>query len=359
MAYHTNPFFSVPATNFLFPSNHRITGTIPGMFCGYGASSMNMLYREFGCDAVLCRPGTFSIHGHATLHSACRPCPSLSSNNNSDNDSDVEEYTYPDYSMVLGRTWCETADFVHGDLNGDGVLSSREILRMLYVDTIGRFWGPSYHTWADMSVHECKLMGVTCSNGEVSRVNLSNAELCSDGEKRAGPRRYCTGIPAEIGDLNALEVLQLNRQAFLRGKLPTELGKLSLLRVLDVSGCSLLSGTIPTEIGGMTNLRRLMLSHCHFTGSIPKTISKLSHLEKLHFTSNMLIGSLPLEIGRLQNVKEFMVARNRLTGTLPTQIGRMTKLENFEAYLNDFEGSIPSELGLPTIKRIGKCEMLR
>lgn len=87
------------------------------MFCGYGMASMNMLYRQFGCDAVLCRPGTFNIHGHATLHSACRECP-----------------LYED-SPVLGRTTCPGTEYVHGDLDGDGVLSEREILRMLYVGT--------------------------------------------------------------------------------------------------------------------------------------------------------------------------------------------------------------------------------
>jgi hypothetical protein len=334
----------------------RITGTIPGMFCGYGASSMNMLYREFGCDAVLCRPGTFNIHGHATLHSACRPCPVQSNydDTNTSNLSEETDHAILDYSSVLGRTRCETAKFVHGDLDGDGILSPREVLRLLYVDTLGRFWGNSFQTWADMSVHECKLVGVTCTEDEVSRIDLSNAEMCSNGEKRPGPKQYCKGIPAEIGELSSLEVLQMNRRVFLRGTLPTEIGKLTMLRVLDVSGCSLLSGTIPTEIGNMTDLRRAMLSNCRFMGTIPSTISSLPKLEKFYVTNNLLVGSIPTEIGNMKNLKEFMISRNMLTGSFPRQVGRMAKLENFEAYLNFFVGRIPEELAVPTIKRIGK-----
>jgi hypothetical protein len=93
----------------------RITGTIPSTFCGEGATTLNILYRQFKCDAVLCRPGTFNVHGHATLYSACRKCPA-----------------YAD-SPMLGRIECPGLSYIHGDLDGDGVLSPREILRMLYI----------------------------------------------------------------------------------------------------------------------------------------------------------------------------------------------------------------------------------
>jgi len=99
------------------------------MFCGVGSTSMNLLYRDFGCDAVLCRPGTFNVHGHATLHSGCRPCPAVLGTNRSN---------------VLGQTSCEGLGYMHGDLDGDGIVSPREILRILFVDTLGRFWGEEF-----------------------------------------------------------------------------------------------------------------------------------------------------------------------------------------------------------------------
>ena len=159
------------------------------MFCGYGASSMNMLYRDFGCDAVLCRPGTFNNHGHATLHSSCRPCPS----------TDEGELEDPPVSKILGRTTCDDFQIVHGDLNGDGILSPREILRMIFVDTLGRFWGQSFQPWADVKVSECDLLGITCVNGKIARIDLTSAEMCSNGDRRPGPIAYCKGLPTEIG----------------------------------------------------------------------------------------------------------------------------------------------------------------
>ena len=201
----------------------RLTGTIPSLFCGVG--SMNMLYQEFGCDALLCRPGTFNVHGHATLYSACRDCPGL---------------TGTHQAQWLGQTTCEGFTYVHGDLDGDGVRSPREVLRILYVDTLGRFWGDEFQPWADIHrfPNECELVGVTCVNGRIARIDLSAAELCSNGMKNTpgpGPVAYCKGLPSEIGELTGLEVLSLTKRQFLRGTIPSELGRLSLLRVRFLS----------------------------------------------------------------------------------------------------------------------------
>lgn len=322
----------------------RITGTIPSMFCGHGAKSHNILYREFGCDAVLCRPGSFNINGHATLHSACRECPS----------TEEGEAQNPPVSTILGRTTCEGVPFVHGDLDGDGILSQREVLRMLYIDNLGRFWGAGFQAWADMGVHECNLAGITCTKNNIVKIDFTNANICSNGDRMPAPVHFCQGLPAEIGQLTTLEVLQLSRRQFLRGTIPTEIGRLSKLRVLDFSNCPSMSGTLPTELGLLTNLRQLLVSHGHFRGKIPTEIAQLRHLEKLHLTDNKLTGSLPKQIGNLRNVKEFMISRNELKGALPRQIGGMTSLENLEAYGNKFMGTIPSELGKCTnLRRIG------
>jgi hypothetical protein len=289
---------------------------------------MNMLYREFGCDAVLCKAGTFNIHGHATLHSACRACTTIEENE-------------PDMVNVLGRTFC------------DGVDSAREILRMIYVDTLGRFWGKSFQPWADMKFDECELYGVSCVNGKISRLDLTGAEMCSNGDRQPGVTQYCKGIPAEIGKLSTLEVLQLSRRHFLRGSIPTEIGMLSHLRFLDMSGCASITGTLPSEIGNMEKLNRLILSHSRFRGTIPSEIFRLG-LEKLYLTNNLFEGTISTWVGKLTNLKEFMISRNNFTGSLPTEIGGMTKLDNFEAYSNGFVGSLPTQLALPNLKRLGK-----
>jgi hypothetical protein len=305
---------------------------------------MNMLYREFGCDAVLCRPGTFNRHGHATLHSACRPCPAIQ---NLDDDDD-DKYL----ANVLGRTTCDAIESINGDVNGDGILSPREVLRLIYVDTLGRFWGSAYQTWADTKVNECELLGITCVNGQIARIDLSNTEMCSNGDHAPGPIQYCHGLPSEIGALSTLEVFQLKSQPYLRGSIPTEFGKLKGLRLVDISSCISMTGTLPSEIGKLKKLKRLILSHSRFHGTIPSEMMSLSGLEKLHLTNNQFHGTIPT-LRKMKSLKELMIARNQFSGTIPTKIGYLSNLENFEAYHNQFTGPIPKQLALSNLKRIG------
>jgi len=258
---------------------------------------MSMLYKEFGCDAVLCRPGTFSIHGHATLHSACRPCPT----------SEEGEAQSPPESKILGRTSCKGVEFIHGDFNGDGVLSPREILRIFYVDTLGRFWGLDFQKWSDMTVNECSLTGITCVQGEIVRIDLTKASLCTDGNRKPAPASFCKGIPREIGQLSSLAILQLARRHFLRGTIPTEIGDLSHMRLLDLSSCTALSGTLPTELGRNTKLEYIKISHTRIRGTIPSELMSLSSLEVLHLTNNKLSGPIPPL--HLPNLKELMIGK--------------------------------------------------
>jgi hypothetical protein len=205
--------------------------------------SSNLLYRQFGCDAILCPLGTFHPNGAASLDSGCRPCPKTS--------SEVD----PSLARVLGRTSCKGTTFIHGDLNGDGVLSEREVLRMLYTSTNGKNWGSQFESWAEPSFNKCDLAGITCVENSVAKIDLTDASLCSNGDRKAGSASECIGIPAEIAHLSNLEILMMNRRQFLRGTLPSEIGLLTSMKYLDVSNCPLLSGPLPSELGNMVNLR--------------------------------------------------------------------------------------------------------
>jgi hypothetical protein len=252
-------------------------------------------------------------------------------------------------SNILGRTTCDGVDFIHGDLNGDGELSPREILRMLYVDTLGRFWGSDYQPWADMNVPECRLVGVQCSQGVIVKLDLGSASLCSDGDRKPAPAIFCNGLPQELGLLSTLEFLHLTRQKFLRGTLPTEIGQLTRLQMLDLTGCASMVSTLPTELGLLTNLRSLKISHSQFYGHLPSGLFKLPLLEVLHLTNNRLSGTIPPPI-HLPMLRELMLARNSISGSIPGQLCTLTKLENFEAYHNRLSGKLPS--------RIGDCAVL-
>lgn len=322
------------------------------LFCRGGANSVHLLYRQFGCDAVLCPPGTFHPYGAATLHAGCRPCPQSNDGDTSDDEKNALQ-------KVLGRTECGDVGFVHGDLNGDGVLSPREILRLLYVYTVGQNWGAQFLNWADPKIAECDLNGVVCFHGrKVVKIDLTDAAFCTNGERKAGIASDCHGPPSELGLLTDLEVLILNRRQFLRGTTPTEFGQLKKLKYLDISLCLSLARTLPTELGNLMNMKFLNLSGCRFNGTVPEQLFRLTNLEKLHLSMNALTGTLAHDLGNLRKLKELMFSRTQASGSIPEEIGDLTSIENLEMYGNQFTGTIPSSLGNCTnLKRIGTYEL--
>ena len=279
--------------------------------------SPNLLYRQFGCDAVLCGAGTFHPNGAASLFSGCKPCP-------------VQPEDDEIMSKVLGRTSCKATTFLHGDLNGDGIVSEREVLRLLYTYTIGRHWGAQFESWGDLTVDKCDLNGVTCAEDFVAKIDLSDAALCSNGEGKSGIAHECKGIPAEISLLSNLTVLFIRNRQYLRGSLPTEIGSLRKLQFLDISNCPKLGGPLPSELGNLSSLIALSLGGCRFNSTIPQELFRLSRLETLSLFSNSFTGTIPSTIGHLTNVELFMLSRTHLTGEIPHQISKMTSLENIE-----------------------------
>ena len=330
-------------------TGNRFVGEIPWGLCDYSKTD-SFLIREYGCDALLCPPGTFHPNGGASAIAGCRYCPNTRRG----------ERMEPPKSQLLGRTKCPGVVFVQGDVNADGVLSPREILRMLYFYTNGLNWGERYLPWHDLDVHECELTGITCVGQEIARIDLSDAALCGNGNGNGNGNSnkrsldQCAGLPAELGLLSSLEVLSMPRRQHLRGTIPTEFGKLTKLRFLDLSNCFQLSGAIPSELGKLLNLNVLNLSGCRLNSTIPSEIFELTQLEKLNLSINPLSGTIPSQLGNLENIRELMLSRlSNLKGPIPSSIGKLVVLENLEIYGNHISGTIPSEIGdARSLKRI-------
>jgi len=312
--------------------------------------SQNLLFRQFGCDAILCPPGTFHPFGAATMESGCRPCPA----------SDEDEDHNPPLNRILGRLECPSVEFVHGDLDGDGHLSQMEILRLLWTNTIGNNWGAQFMKWADPRSDPCELNGITCVNGNIAKIDLTDAAMCSNGDRKQGPVKDCHGLPSELSLLTHLEILTMNRRQFLHGTLPSEFGHLTKLKYLDIGACPNMVGTIPSELGRLANMKILNLAGCRFTGSTPEEFWEMTNMEKLHMSMNLITGTLSTKIGKLSNMKELMWSRSQLSGPIPEEIGQVAALENLELYGNQFTGTIPSSVGnCSNLKRIGKHSMVR
>ena len=139
--------------------------------------------------------------------------------------------------------------------------------------------GDAQLNWsADLSIQQWDGVSVFNAPARVVSLKLPGRELSGS-------------IPAELGSLDSLEVLDLSGNELI-GSIPPELGSLGGLRYLylDDNG---LTGEIPAELGSLTNLRHLMLSDNGLTGGVPFELGELSQLEYLFLDNNRLTGCMP------------------------------------------------------------------
>ena len=236
-----------------------------------------------------------------------------------------------------------------------------EKLKDLYNAANGPNWANTVGWFAD--ANPCSWAGLNCTavpgnidevvvfedelNGVIARgldtlsfladLTLSTVACCTTRTNLAG------NIPAEIGNLNQLAVLDLGENA-LSGSMPIELGSLTNLTNFTVSR-NQLSGPIPSEIGQLINVTRLFLQDNTFTGSIPSEIGQLTLLAGVQLYANQLTGSIPPEVGQLTAVDKFYVRNNQLSGPIPAEIGQLTLLLELYLHTNQLSGSIPNEIG--------------
>ena len=85
---------------------------------------------------------------------------------------------------------------------------------------------------------------------------------------------------------------------------------------LNLAGAGL-RGEIPAEIGELTALEELDLGDNQLTGEIPPELWTLSSLVELHLKDNDLTGTLPVAIGDLTSLRTLDLRGNDLTGCLP------------------------------------------
>nr|GLL23289.1 tyrosine-sulfated glycopeptide receptor 1 [Ipomoea trifida] len=78
-----------------------------------------------------------------------------------------------------------------------------------------------------------------------------------------------------------------------------------------------LEGGIPAEIGQLKYIQVLDLGQNKFSGSIPNNISDLTNLEILNLSWNNLSGIIPASLKNLHFLSSFNVANNHLEGPIP------------------------------------------
>ncbi len=219
-------------------------------------------------------------------------------------------------------------------------MSDSLALVALYNATDGANWT---NTW-DLNQPMDTWYGVALNgNGCVTCIDLDGGNNpCTHFDGHDG-NNLSGNLPAEIGDLNSLNFLDLGFNN-LSGTIPTELGNLTGLTFLDL-GANEFSGSIPVEIGNLINLTQLNLFGNELSGTIPNEIGNLFTLEELNLSYNELNGTIPTGFVNLVQLTELTLRENQLNGSIPVELGSLTNLVILDLGDNQFSGNIPIELG--------------
>lgn len=177
------------------------------------------------------------------------------------------------------QAWLGAIPDRQGPENPCPVLSDRDILAMLYEATGGSAWTDNTNWLTDAPLREW--YGVETNGGGAV------TELILWGNNLRGR------IPAEIGQLEALTILDLDYN-WLRGPVPAALADLTRLRILSLFS-NLLEGSIPPALGTLTALEVLKLGDNRLTGRIPPVLGELTSLTELYLNTNRLEGPIPPE----------------------------------------------------------------
>jgi Leucine-rich repeat (LRR) protein len=274
----------------------------------------------YGCDAILCLPGTFNLEGRRVdAETLCEPC------------------TYPGSARQYGSTSC-----------GAGAADSmddRAILFELYDAAGGASWTTSTG-WKSDTVPICQWHGVVCSGQTVSELNLSgnnlNGIVPSVVFHLPGLRKVdISGNPVDMTFLGIDEAESLE-ELYMGETLVDNLdgiGKATALKILHVHNNSFGGQTIPDEIFNVITLTDLVLSENSFGGKLSSKVGQLTGLLRLTLTSNDLTGALPSEFGLLQSLTMLELSDNEWVGTLPPSWSDMIALETLYIDNTDAKGS--------------------
>ncbi|CAI9269197.1 unnamed protein product [Lactuca saligna] len=238
----------------------------------------------------------------------------------------------------------------------------------------------------------CKWHGVTCTQGRVTQLDLSDSDL--EGSISFSPFSSLdmltllnlsenkhlfinstsifqlpfgleqillsnSGVTGSIPDkflvnFKNLAVINLSQNS-LTGVLPeTLVSNPDMVQVLDLSSNSIF-GTIPVSFSNYTNLKNLNLSYNVITGNIPKSLSKLKNLQVLDFSHNLLTGWIPEELGNLcESLLELGLSFNNITGTFPASFSSCSWLRVLDLSNNNLTGPLPDSI----FQNMGSLERL-
>ncbi len=217
-------------------------------------------------------------------------------------------------------------------------LEECKTLEKLFFDTGGPNWRNAYG-WL-RSNQPCDWFGITCVSSswprKITRIDLSANNLAGS-------------LPGELARLTELREIRIDnsgpgiRFKKLTGTLPAVIGQLEHLEVLQL-GNNDFSGTIPLEYGNLANLRELSLADNALTGPIPDPLANLASIENLDLSGNDLAGRIPDVLGNLTTLRSLNLGHNRLSGFIPASLGSLAELRLLNLSYNELTGPVPATL---------------
>ncbi|KAL6012198.1 hypothetical protein ACLOJK_002676 [Asimina triloba] len=183
--------------------------------------------------------------------------------------------------------------------------------------------------WNAPALHACSWTGVTCAEGRLTQLNLSDRSLHGT-------------ISPSLANLSSLQVLDLSGN-FFSGPIPPEIAALTQLTRLSF-GSNLLEGEIPGELGVLSGLVYLDLGSNRLVGGIPPTLfCNNTSLQYLDLSNNSLAGLIPLENQcKLAELRFLLLWSNDLVGPIPPSLSNSSKLEWIDLGFNSLSGELPA-----------------
>ncbi|KAL5550566.1 hypothetical protein UlMin_000742 [Ulmus minor] len=250
----------------------------------------------------------------------------------------------------------------------------------------------------------CSWEGVTCKEGRVTGLDLSN-ELISAGIENStlfnlqslenldlSNNNFNSTIPARIGNLTSLNSLNLYNSGF-TGQIPIEISHLTSLITFHLSTYWLISETLLLKLekpslfmliqnltkleelyldgvdmsstrnqwgkfisSSLPHLRVLSLSYCDISGPIDHSLVNLQALSKIRLDGNNLSSPVPLFLANLSNLVSLSLDDCELHGEFPKEIFKVPTLQTLYISGNELlQGSLPEFPQNNALRRLVLC----
>jgi Leucine-rich repeat (LRR) protein len=311
---------------------NNMISDLPKVFCD---ASRGSAFAQYGCDAFLCKPGTYNRHGRQESNETkCEVCPE---------------------AKYFGSISCGESPASPPTVAPPSV-NEREVLIKLFQVCGGNFWDET-DNWLDENQSICTWRGVKCPDGS-QQETVEKLELGGNNLKGTPPTDLFAlpnlrslslySNPLADFDFTGIEYANKLTELLLDATGINSINGIERAPSLELLNLRFnnIQGTFPTQIAGMTTLQALTLAYNDLTGKLPTDLEEMTNLKSLLLSHNRLSGNLNM-VNFPRSIRRLDLSHNQITGSIPVSF---LTLVPFNAELevdissNQITGSIPTDL---------------